>query len=167
MKDNQQCEKMIDTYLMLDKHERIPLAVCVHLLTCKKCRTQVRMMTQAEEKLSSPLAIQLPFSDLKLCSIMQSVDPGFDIKSICPVSMRKWVITGIFMIIGIACVFSPILKAEILDYLLPGAAILSASIHIVFGISIVLYCTIFIASNLEFFVKLMQTSAKPADKKQN
>ena len=54
MKDNQQCEKMIDTYLMLDKHERIPLAVCVHLLTCKKCRTQVRMMTQAEEKLSSP-----------------------------------------------------------------------------------------------------------------
>ena len=101
MKDNQQCEKMIDTYLMLDKHERIPLAVCVHLLTCKKCRTQVRMMTQAEEKLSSPLAIQLPFSDLKLCSIMQSVDPGFDIKSICPVSMRKWVITGIFMIIGI------------------------------------------------------------------
>ncbi|MBO7485528.1 MAG: hypothetical protein J6Y75_04355 [Spirochaetaceae bacterium] len=160
MKDNQQCEKMIDTYLMLDKHERIPLAVCVHLLTCKKCRTQVRMMTQAEEKLSSPLAIQLPFSDLKLCSIMQSVDPGFDIKSICPVSMRKWVITGIFMIIGI-------IIFEILDYLLPGAAILSASIHIVFGISIVLYCTIFIASNLEFFVKLMQTSAKPADKKQN
>ena len=160
MKDNQQCEKMIDTYLMLDKHERIPLAVCVHLLTCKKCRTQVRMMTQAEEKLSSPLAIQLPFSDLKLCSIMQSVDPGFDIKSICPVSMRKWVITGIFMIIGI-------IIFEILDYLLPGAAILSASIHIVFGISIVLYCTIFIASNMEFFVKLMQTSAKPADKKQN
>ena len=160
MKDNQQCEKMIDTYLMLDKHERIPLAVCIHLLTCKKCRTQVRMMTQAEEKLSSPLAIQLPFSDLKLCSIMQSVDPGFDIKSICPVSMRKWVITGIFMIIGI-------IIFEILDYLLPGAAILSASIHIVFGISIVLYCTIFIASNLEFFVKLMQTSAKPADKKQN
>ena len=160
MKDNQQCEKMIDTYLMLDKHERIPLAVCVHLLTCKKCRTQVRMMTQAEEKLSSPLAIQLPFSDLKLCSIMQSVDPGFDIKSICPVSMRKWVITGIFMIIGI-------IIFEILDYLLPGAAILSASIHIVFGISIVLYCTIFIASNLEFFVILMQTSAKPADKKQN
>ncbi|MBO4732738.1 MAG: hypothetical protein J5597_08075 [Spirochaetaceae bacterium] len=160
MKDNQQCEKMIDTYLMLDKHERIPLAVCVHLLTCKKCRTQVRMMTQAEEKLSSPLVIQLPFSDLKLCSIMQSVDPGFDIKSICPVSMRKWVITGIFMIIGI-------IIFEILDYLLPGAAILSASIHIVFGISIVLYCTIFIASNLEFFVKLMQTSAKPADKKQN
>lgn len=158
--NQKRCEEIIDTYLMLDKHERLPVSVCIHLLTCKKCRTQVRMMTQAEEKLSSPLSIQLPFSDLKLCNIMKNVDPAFDIKSICPVSMRRWVITGIFMIIAI-------ILFEILDYLLPSAKVISLSIHLVFGISIVFYCTFFIACNLEFFVKIMQTSAKPGPQKQN
>ena len=89
------CEYAMDRFLQLDKHQRVPLSVTVHLLGCKKCRTQVRLMSAAEKKLSEPLCIALPFSDDTLKQILSKVDPSFTAEEVCPVSLRKWVFAGV------------------------------------------------------------------------
>ena len=40
---NEKCEKIMDTFLALDKDERLPLSVSLHLLACPHCRSQVRL----------------------------------------------------------------------------------------------------------------------------
>ena len=43
------CEKAFDDYLSLDKGERIPLPVTLHLFICPVCRTGVRKLTRADQ----------------------------------------------------------------------------------------------------------------------
>ena len=47
------CEERMNEFLMLDKNERIPLRVTLHLLKCAKCRSEVRLMTMAERVCSA------------------------------------------------------------------------------------------------------------------
>ena len=42
MKKIEECNRVMDIYLGLDKGERVPLNVTLHLLTCAKCRKQVK-----------------------------------------------------------------------------------------------------------------------------
>ena len=83
--NNEICEKNMDAFLSLDKYERIPLGVTLHLLTCKKCRTQVRYLTLAEKYASEPIRAT-PIRDA-----LENIP-------VKPVSMAKWVISGFLMI---------------------------------------------------------------------
>ena len=44
----EKCDRIMDSFLELDKNQKIPFRITWHLLTCKKCRTQVRLCTLAE-----------------------------------------------------------------------------------------------------------------------
>lgn len=119
------CGKMMDKFLMLDKHERIPLDVTLHLLKCKKCRSQVRYLTKAEKFAAEPLKISL--------------------LRIKPVSMKKWIFCGILMIFLMATYQFSAAKLS--------GEIMNTIFYIFFGIVVTAYCAIFIAANLDYFVK--------------
>lgn len=129
------CEKMMDKFLMLDKHERIPIDVTLHLLRCKKCRSQVRYLTKAEKIASSTLKTSA--------------------SRIKPVSMKKWIVCGILMMI------------LMMSYTFSAAKFVNetanAFFYILFGFVVTAYCAIFIAANLDFFVKKIEKSISSKD----
>ena len=147
--ENGKCEKYMNQFLMLDKRQALPLALSFHLLCCKKCRTQVRLMELAEKKAAKPLFIPVPFTDDKLLRTMKSIDPNFDPQNICPVSFSKWVIAGIGLI-------SAFVIFALLDAVPLISAGMTVAVYSVFSISITLYCALFIFSNLDFFVKKVE-----------
>ncbi|MDY2844372.1 MAG: hypothetical protein SOT81_10405 [Treponema sp.] len=141
------CDKMMDKFLMLDKQERIPLDVTFHLLKCKKCRTQVRYLSKAEKYASEPLKVSVPITDSKISAILKAANPRWSTENfkIKPVSMAKWIVCGILMLLFMTTYTFTAAKL--------GKEEANTFFYITFGIVITAYCAIFIASNLDFFIK--------------
>lgn len=141
------CDKMMDKFLMLDKQERIPLDVTFHLLKCKKCRTQVRYLSKAEKYASEPLKVSVPITDSKISAILKAANPRWSTENfkIKPVSMAKWIVCGILMLLFMTTYTFTAAKL--------GNEEANTFFYITFGIVITAYCAIFIASNLDFFIK--------------
>lgn len=141
------CDKMMDKFLMLDKQERIPLDVTFHLLKCKKCRTQVRYLSKAEKYASEPLKVSVPITDSKISAILKAANSRWSTENfkIKPVSMAKWIVCGILMLLFMTTYTFTAAKL--------GNEEANTFFYITFGIVITAYCAIFIASNLDFFIK--------------
>lgn len=151
MKNKKTCDFYMEEFLALDKNESIPFALCVHLLCCKTCRSQVRMLYLAEKKAAEPLRVSAPITDEKIVAIMKAVDPSYNAEKACPVSLKSWLIAGAIMVFG--------MLFFIFSYAFVGfSASLSVWIYLTFGICIALYCACFVGSNMDFFVKKIEKS---------
>ncbi len=146
------CEKTMNSFLELDKNERLPLSVTLHLLTCKKCRTEVRMLTLAEKKSSQPFTVSAPFTEQTLLHIMKQVDPTFSPKkwTIHPVTFKRWIFSGVFMILMM-------LSFRWITGSMLDKTSLMVAFYSVFGSIVTVYCAVFIGSNLDFFIKKIYT----------
>ena len=138
----------MDTYLALDKNERIPSAVTLHLLTCKTCRTQVRLLTKAERIVAHPLAVETPISDKSITSLMRKIIPSWSWENAKPVSMHGWIFGGVLMVLFMLAFgfFQSAIHSETL----------LLSFYLVFALAISAYCAIFVGTNLDFFVKKIE-----------
>jgi membrane glycosyltransferase len=146
------CNEAMDRFCELDKNERFPLALTWHLLTCKKCRTAVRLCTLAERISSAPLKI--PAGDAEVAALMrrlrgaasrplaQSADSQY-------LSLRRWIVLGVLMVF--AMFLFPFITLE------GNPSTLQLSSYVVFACMITAYCAFFVGSNMDFFVKKMQT----------
>ena len=143
---NETCEKQMNRFLMLDKNERIPLGVTLHLLKCPKCRNEGRLMTMAERIAARPLKISLPVSAESILDSISTLNPSWKIEP-RPVSMKKWVVGGIFMIVFMlffnffASFFG--IRNETLQLYF----------YLVFLGFVIFYCMLFVGTNMDFFVK--------------
>ena len=154
MKNSQECAKIMDTYLALDKGERVPLNVTLHLLTCSKCRKQVRMLKAAERISKAPVEIPVPIDDSSILAVMAKIDPKYtDAKN--PISIAKWIIAGVLMILFMLTFgLSSYQKAN---------KVVMISFYIVFAFAVSSYCAMFIGTNMDYFVKLINTKVPPKD----
>ena len=130
--NNETCEKNMDTFLSLDKYERIPLKLTLHLLSCKKCRTQVHYLSLAEIYASEPIK-QTPIKD------------ALENMPVRPVTMTKWIIWGIIMIL-LLVVFCLILNRI-------DRTSFAIFFNIIFGTLVTAYCVLFVGTNMDFFIK--------------
>jgi len=149
--NKEKCERTMNSFLELDKNERMPLSMTAHLLRCRSCRRQVHYLTLAEKIAAHPLKIASPLSDEKINSIMKEADPSWSEKFLRknPVSMVRWVVCGILMVLFLMC-FGFVSKYV-------NSEVLQVSFYLVFAIFIVCYSAIFVGSNLDFFVKKIDT----------
>ena len=145
---NEKCEKYMDEFLMLDKNAPIPLRITLHLLKCSSCRNQVRLLSIAERVAASPLKIELPLSDEKIKAAVMDTNPSWSPK-IKPVTMSRWVICGILMIMFM-------LVFAIFTHGLRNERLLIA-FYLVFAIAVCSYCALFIGTNMDFFIKKIKT----------
>lgn len=143
------CEQIMDAYLALDKNERIPFTLTLHLLTCKHCRTQVRLLTRAQKIAARPLAVQTPLSDAGIQRIMQAVDPTWTETKAKPVSLTNWIFGGILMIVFML-VFGAFRNSLESDAL-------TLAFYLFFACAVTAYCVLFVGTNLDFFIKKIQT----------
>jgi hypothetical protein len=140
----------MDTFFALDKNQKIPLPVTMHLLACRKCRSQVRLLTMAEKIAAKELKQAEPLDNEILLSIMKKVDPQYAEKladSIPTVSMIKWIAAGCIMI-G-ALLFYGIFNTT------QTSSPLTVSFYLFFAAAVTAYCAVFIGSNMDFFVKVI------------
>ena len=161
------CEAAFDRYLALDKNERVPFAITLHLLVCPSCRTGVRLLTKAESAMSAPLvpvsARVAPFSPELAPSRAVSSDPviaaamarigasGLSYPLIeRHVSFSRWVIAGLGLAAGFAVI--PLSKIGSWGYDTFGTAF-SLPLCIVFGLALAVYGGLFIGTNIDLFVK--------------
>ena len=140
MKTN--CDKIMDDFLMLDKGQRLPVKISMHLLKCKKCRSEVRSLTKAEKLSGHSLNLKTPLTDASIVAIMQKVDPSYKPKKY-KVSFAQWIIIGFLMILGMLCF--GIYTHQSRD--------LTIAFYMVFAGAVVFYTLLFVASNMDFFVK--------------
>ena len=96
---NKKCNKIIEKYLQLDKNQRLPLAITLHILSCKSCKNKIRMMSLAEESIKEPISIAVPITDNSIEQIMQKISPeSYNKITKNPISMTNWIISGIITI---------------------------------------------------------------------
>lgn len=145
MKTNN-CEEIMNSYLMLDKNEHVPLNICLHMLKCRKCRNQIRLLSLAEKYLAEPLNIQVPLTDTTIEKVLDDIPPKVYRKIISrPLSIAGWITGGIIMFLCfiIFMTFIPMMETRNLSliYSLMIAVIVTA------------YCTLFVISNIDVFIK--------------
>lgn len=149
---NEKCENFMNQYLMLDKGERVPLKISLHLLGCKKCRMQIKLLKMAEKEISAPLKIETPVTDASIQKVLSEINIDRKDKFYKPLPFLGWIIGGILMI---ALLFSS---------LTPMQDMQSRSLSIWYALTIAgcvtAYCAVFVCSHIDFFIKKISTVAK-------
>ncbi len=147
MKENI-CDKTINSFLELDKDESLGFKTTLHLLTCKKCRTVVRLYTLAQRSSSRPLYKAEESQSNAIHQIVQKANPSLELlksSQIKPVSMTRWLISGLMLVVTIF-IFS------LLNETISNSR-LQVTIYLCFSAFICAFCAFFIGSNLDFFIK--------------
>jgi hypothetical protein len=138
----------MDAFFALDKNERLPLGVTLHLLTCKKCRTQIRHCTLAERVNAQPLMREA--NDEEIAALMRKLNAVLPFKKeLHYISMRRWITLGVVMI------FAMLIFAFIIPVSTEPS--LHLMFYLVFAGVITAYCAFFVGSNMDFFVKKIET----------
>ena len=129
------CDYYMDSYLMLDKGELVPLKTAIHIMGCKKCRNEVRAMIKAERLASSPLKEHEPTPFLKK-----------------PVTIFQWILGGVIMIVALCFfgIYTQSIKDTVTDILF----------NTTLAFVIISYTALFIGTNLDFFVKKIETKQR-------
>lgn len=158
------CEKALDRYLGLDKFETVPLTVTLHLLTCPSCRTAVRRLSRSEKALAAPLAVlhsENPADggvfalDPAVRAAMDRINAaGLAYPDIFSekgrVSLSRWLLSGAALAAGFAIL--PFSDVGAWSRLAFGTGYL-VSYFLVCGVTITVWCGLFVGTNIDFFVK--------------
>lgn len=143
------CNEIMEAYLSLDKGERIPAGITLHLLACKNCRKQARLLKQAEKSAVPDSCKQTALDDAAILAVMNKIMTKSGSQK-NPISLSKWIIGGIIMIL-LFIAFSVFAK--------PGSNhFITVYTYIELAALITAYCALFIRSNMEFFVKKTKSS---------
>lgn len=151
-KMNNKCEDFLNQYLMLDKGERVPLRISLHLLGCKKCREQIKLLKLAEKEISAPLKIEMPVTDASIQKVLSQVHMPQKDRFYKPLPFAGWIIGGILMI---ALLFSSLFSTQEMQ---------NRSLSIWYALTIAgcvtAYCAVFVCSHIDLFIKKLSTVAK-------
>lgn len=140
------CNDYLDIFYSLDKHERLPFKVSLHLFFCRECRTTVRKLTEAE-KLLSEKALAASDDNSKtafyVLNAISKTDLNYHEKK---TSMKKWALSGTGLI---ACflIMIPLL-------IIKGQDFLSLISTISLSAMLCIWCGLFVGNNMDYFVKM-------------
>ncbi len=141
-------EEYMEEYLRLDKHQRIPFRLILHFLFCSKCRNEVKALTKAEKLSAEPLNVPVPLKDDTIQKVLAKVN-----SNLAPQKKRnlipRWVSSGIILILTMLSL-GYITRSFDNEYYTFWAFML-------FTIAFIVYILVFFASNMELFIKRINT----------
>ena len=130
----QKCEFYMNEFLKLDKNERLPLSLTIHLLLCKDCRTIVRKLTLAEQACKMSMEKTVDSYDPAVASIMKAINSEYKVEEMHPLITDT-----------------------------SNNSQLSLSFYLVFAGIVTAYCAMFVGCNMDFFVKHINRFAQIQD----
>ncbi len=136
----------MEMYLNLDKNQRTAGELRKHLLTCKKCQAEVKLLSKAERLSSEPLQIPVPLEDKTIENILSKIQEQKDTK---PIKHRnyfgRWIASGLLLLVVLICSGYIASKVENSFY--------SFCAFMIMAIGLLTYISMFFANNLDFFIK--------------
>lgn len=160
---NVNCSKAFDHYIALDKHERVPFPVMVHLVFCPVCRAAVRQMAAAETLLLRPLSVQSTKSNLSDDPVLSAALDKIAAAGLAypvrdpvakRVSLLRWFLAGILLAGGFA--LFPFTSSGIWMQAEFGKALV-VPFYILCGCAVTAYGGLFVGTNIDLFVKRFKT----------
>lgn len=150
--NEKKCSSIMERYLALDRGERVPMKASAHFMVCKKCRDAVKALKRAERVCAAPLSVKTPVTDSAIAAVLARVSPALAArKRKNPISVPAWISVGVvMMLLTMTFIFSTKGLSRRLD----------ASLGLVYAAEVLMYCTVFVASNMDFFVKRISTRCK-------
>ena len=148
--NSKKCEKVMNSFFELDTGARLELHDSLHLIFCKECRTKVRVLSKAEKIVQMPLLQKSEMQDSLLSSAIKSTNPSW-MENLKPVSMVRWVLSGFLMILLFVLSGIFLEKIQNPDYLI--------WFYVIVGAVVTAYCGAFMAINMDFFIKKIDTSS--------
>lgn len=127
----EKCQQYMTDYLYLDKNQLLPVKLTIHLFTCSNCRKQVKTLNHAQ-KIAG-----------KTSKIKNQRYIDFP-----KITLPLWIITGILLILTM------ITAGITFDF---TNSHIKMFFSILFAAAITSYCALFIGTNLDFFVKQIDT----------
>ena len=86
------CEKVMNNFMNSDNGDRVPFAVRIHILHCKKCREEIFALKKNFASLKNENAYAVPFD---LSDIVMHRIEFLEINYEHNVSSAKWLIAGV------------------------------------------------------------------------
>ena len=141
------CHYYMEEFLSIGKGERLPLSLTLHLLSCSRCRREVRLLSKAEKLSAKALKISIPLESNSITQVMREIDSSYSPQT-GKVSIMQWVLTGLVLL---ACM---VLLALFIS---PYGELLTAYSCGIFAAALIAYCAVFVGTNLDFFIKKIDT----------
>ena len=132
----------MDAYLSLDKGEKIPKSVTRHLLTCPKCREEIKAISRAEKIAAGPLAINSPVNTQTLTESLRKIDPDY-VPRQKKLSLVAWILYAVAFMAAILVFCSLFTQFSVLTF----------NFSFAFAVCIVVYVSVMIYTNMDIFVK--------------
>lgn len=150
MKTKLNCEKKLDDFFALDKHEPIPLNITAHLLFCKNCKKTMELYLKAEHLMSEPLKAELPFNHKILQTVLKTVNSSKQNEPVLQeLPLKQWIYAGISLMVAIFLFVT--LGFQKID------PVLHFLIYFCFAGFITGYCAFFVGSHLNYFSEKLKT----------
>ena len=143
------CENYLEQFYSLDKQERIPLGLSVHLLFCRECRSIVRNLTKAEKILGEKSTQPSSENSQTISSVLKGIKSSnldYHGHHEEKISLRKWAVSGsILLLCTVLMILLMVIDGEKTVFV-TGTISLSAIMCI--------WCGLFVGNNMDYFVKM-------------
>ena len=145
MKKN--CDFYMDKFFALDKNERLPASLTVHLFFCRNCRNFVRKFSLLEKKCSKENMKKISCDSRNVVEIMRRLDSAYEMYNLQKerVSMRQWLVAGATLVLCMVLFEMLAFFASAEFFIFP--------LSLFFAFSIIMYCVAFVGTNMDFFIK--------------
>jgi|GEM_PF-1079676 len=159
------CEEFMDECIKVERRERFPIKMFFHVLCCKKCRDNVRLISGATHVYNDKIMKCADKSSALYLKTMQSIyaveNIGISKKKMAKKSIFSFLVFFMWCIIGMLSLFTylflPSTNVGILC-----VEVFGPDFKLQFFIMLSLFCTsytiIFIARNLDFISKTLKLS---------
>ncbi|HOM87057.1 MAG TPA: hypothetical protein PLH80_01620 [Spirochaetota bacterium] len=135
------CKKAIETFLMLDNNEFIPLLLKFHIAHCKQCYNEISQLQKAFTSMqTSSSSPSIHLEDIIMSQVMLQKRYDYTI------SHLNWITTGLIIFIGIATIsYSDALKWMTYHFGIQ----LVLPLYLVLGCIIAAYISSYVATHLK------------------
>ena len=148
---SKKCSEVMEKYLALDKNQKVPFNISSHLMSCSKCRKEVRSLRLAERLCADSFSFKLPLEDNLIQGVLEQIDPKVKKRiSFQEKVFRLWTIAGLVLLLAFVLLVFVAKNFESRDLLMAIATVIAGFVT-VWGV-------MYIVANLDFFIKRINSS---------
>ena len=157
------CEQFMDECIKVERRERFPVKMFFHVLCCKKCRDNVRLISGATHFYNNKIMKCADKTNALYLKTMQNIyvleNIGVPKKKVAKKSIFSFLVFLMWCVIGMLSLFTYVFLPST-NFGMPCVEVFGPYFKLQFFVILSLFCTsytiIFIARNLDFISKTLR-----------
>jgi hypothetical protein len=152
---NMDCEKFMQSFLLLDNGEKLSPDLAAHLKSCARCaaRTEKLLLLMESRAAFADISPRADISSAVMARISREAGKEHFAETRPILSLRNWIGTGLFILLGMLLIpFS-----TILPQLVRNTPWLDVVLPLVLGTVMTIYSTLFTGSHIKTLDRFLTT----------